>query len=208
MARKRNPLVLNKREKAILKFVEKELNENGYPPSVREIGKAVGLKSTATVHAYLGRLEEIGYIARKDKKGRTLQLLKGGKPYKPHATEEKNVYANLRTFLPSATSSRPRSPSIVTQKARKSKLRFLAKAWAVIAWQAPNDARRISTGFIPVLVLSGSSKVISKPRVPAETCIPVVVLVAVTLYLLIAVPSFNTHSVIETILLVNEGAQL
>lgn len=93
MARKRNPLVLNKREKAILKFVEKELNENGYPPSVREIGKAVGLKSTATVHAYLGRLEEIGYIARKDKKGRTLQLLKGGKPYKPHATEEKNVYA-------------------------------------------------------------------------------------------------------------------
>ena len=78
----------------------------------------------------------------------------------------------------------------------------------MIAWQAPNDARRISTGFIPVLVLSGSSKVISKPRVPAETCIPVVVLVAVTLYLLITVPSFNTHSVIETILLVNEGAQL
>ena len=50
MARKRDPLELNKREKDILKFIETELNENGYPPSVREIGKAVGLKSTATVH--------------------------------------------------------------------------------------------------------------------------------------------------------------
>ena len=92
MAKKRNPSELNKRERAILRFIEKELNENGYPPSVREIGKAVGLKSTATVHSYLGRLEEGGYISRKDKKGRTLQLIKGGKTYKPH-TEERNVYA-------------------------------------------------------------------------------------------------------------------
>ena len=69
MARKRDPLELNKREKDILKFIETELNENGYPPSVREIGKAVGLKSTATVHSYLGRLEDGGYISRKDKKG-------------------------------------------------------------------------------------------------------------------------------------------
>ena len=65
MARKRDPLELNKREKDILKFIETELNENGYPPSVREIGKAVGLKSTATVHSYLGRLEDGGYISRK-----------------------------------------------------------------------------------------------------------------------------------------------
>lgn len=41
---------LNKREKAILKFIEKHVMNHGYPPSVREIGKAVGLKSTATVH--------------------------------------------------------------------------------------------------------------------------------------------------------------
>lgn len=90
--RKKDPLDLNKREKDILKFIEKELNENGYPPSVREIGKAVGLKSTATVHAYLGKLEEAGFISRKNKKGRTLQLIKGGKAYKPQE-EEKNVYA-------------------------------------------------------------------------------------------------------------------
>ena len=68
---------LNKREKAILKFIEKQIKLNSYPPSVREIGKAVGLKSTATVHGYLARLEEKGYIKKESQKGRTLRLLKG-----------------------------------------------------------------------------------------------------------------------------------
>ena len=85
---------LNKREKAILKYIEKEIEENGYPPSVREIGKAVGLKSTATVHSYLGKLEEAGYISRKNKKGRTLQLLKGGKVHKKENDDsQRNIYA-------------------------------------------------------------------------------------------------------------------
>ena len=69
---------LNKREKAILKFIEKQIMTDGYPPSVREIGKAVGLSSTATVHGYLARLDEKGYIKKHDKKGSTLRLLKGG----------------------------------------------------------------------------------------------------------------------------------
>ena len=69
---------LNKREKAILKFIEKQIMTQGYPPSVREIGKAVGLSSTATVHGYLAKLDEKGYIKKQDKKGRTLRLLKGG----------------------------------------------------------------------------------------------------------------------------------
>ncbi len=68
---------LNKREKGILKFIEKQIMTDGYPPSVREIGEAVGLSSTATVHGYLERLEKKGYIKKKDKKGRTLRLLKG-----------------------------------------------------------------------------------------------------------------------------------
>ena len=73
----RKSLELNKREKAILKFIEKKIVEDGYPPSVREIGKAVGLTSTATVHGYLAKLREKGYIKKEDKKGRTLKLLKG-----------------------------------------------------------------------------------------------------------------------------------
>ena len=83
---------LNKREKAILKFIEKKLVEDGYPPSVREIGKAIGLSSTATVHAYLEKLEKDGYIKKEDKKGRTLKLLKGGDG-EPIENTPKNFYA-------------------------------------------------------------------------------------------------------------------
>ena len=83
---------LNKREKSILRFIEKQLIANGYAPSVREIGKAVGLSSTATVHGYLRRLEEKGYIKKETQKGRTLRLLKGIlKDNKK--TETKNAYS-------------------------------------------------------------------------------------------------------------------
>ena len=76
--RRKDPNELNKREKAILKYIEKQIMTNGYPPSVREIGKAVGLKSTATVHTYLASLANRGYISKETQKGRTLRLLKGG----------------------------------------------------------------------------------------------------------------------------------
>ncbi len=78
MGRRKDPNELNKREKAIVKFIEKQVMAKGYPPSVREIGKAVGLKSTATVHGYLAKLQEKGYIKKEQQKGRTLKLLKGG----------------------------------------------------------------------------------------------------------------------------------
>lgn len=66
--RKKLKTGINKREKAILKFIEKQINKNGYPPSVREIGEAVDLKSTATVHGYLSRLEQKGYIKKEEQK--------------------------------------------------------------------------------------------------------------------------------------------
>ena len=82
----------SRKEKAILKFIEEQVIENGYPPSVREIGKAIGLSSTATVHAYLAKLEKQGFIKKEDKKGRTLKVIKGtdGQPLK---RESKNFYA-------------------------------------------------------------------------------------------------------------------
>ena len=87
---------LGKREKDILAFIEKQIKENGYPPSVREIGKSVGLSSTATVHGYLTKLEQKGYIKKENQKGRTLRLLKGTKnsnENKPEVKEEsKNLY--------------------------------------------------------------------------------------------------------------------
>ena len=87
---KKDPTSINKRERAILKYIEKQINENGYPPSVREIGKAVGLSSTATVHGYLAKLEEKGYIKKESQKGRTLKLLKGGA--NPNAPKQKDIY--------------------------------------------------------------------------------------------------------------------
>jgi repressor LexA len=78
MPRKKS-LELGKREKDILSFIEKNIKEYGYPPSVREIGKSVGLSSTATVHGYLTKLEEKGYIKKENQKGRALRLVKGNK---------------------------------------------------------------------------------------------------------------------------------
>ena len=92
--RKKDPDSLNKREKAILKYIEKQVNSNGYPPSVREIGKAVGLKSTATVHGYLASLEKKGYIKKESQKGRTLKLLKGGAIEGQQSTFDKEVYSS------------------------------------------------------------------------------------------------------------------
>ena len=91
--RKNDPSVLNKREKDILDYIEKQSLKNGYPPSVREIGKAVGLRSTATVHGYLAKLEEKGYLKKESQKGRTLKLLKGSSGKKPLDTT-KDFYSN------------------------------------------------------------------------------------------------------------------
>ena len=89
---------LNKREKSILKFIEKSVDEHGYAPSVREIGKAVGLSSTATVHGYLAKLAEKGYIKKENQKGRTLKLLKGGAKTKPD-NEENNYIFNGKELI-------------------------------------------------------------------------------------------------------------
>lgn len=92
--RRKDPDALNKREKAILKYIEKQVNANGYPPSVREIGKAVDLKSTATVHGYLEALEKKGYIKKESQKGRTLKLLKGGALEGQQVSFDKEAYSS------------------------------------------------------------------------------------------------------------------
>ena len=65
----------------------------GYAPSVREIGKAVDLHSTATVHGYLAKLEKKGYIKKENQKGRTLRLIKGGATEKIKEPD-KNLYTS------------------------------------------------------------------------------------------------------------------
>lgn len=66
---------LGKKQQLILNFLKQEILDRGYPPSVREIGEAVGLKSTSTVHGHLERLEKKGYIRRDPTKPRAIEIL-------------------------------------------------------------------------------------------------------------------------------------
>jgi repressor LexA len=66
---------LTEREREILEFIKKEVQLKGYPPSVREIGAAVGLSSSATVHGYLLKLEEKGYIRKDPVKSRSIEVI-------------------------------------------------------------------------------------------------------------------------------------
>ncbi|SDY51938.1 transcriptional repressor LexA [Thermoactinomyces sp. DSM 45892] len=66
---------LSSRQQAILKYIQREVREKGYPPSVREIGEAVGLASSSTVHGHLSRLEKKGFIRRDPTKPRAIELL-------------------------------------------------------------------------------------------------------------------------------------
>ena len=68
-------LDLTKRQKEIFDFVRKYADKTGYPPTVREIGKAVGLHSSSTVHAHLANLEKIGMLRRDPSKPRAIELL-------------------------------------------------------------------------------------------------------------------------------------
>jgi repressor LexA len=68
-------LDLTKRQKEIFDFIGKYAAKTGYPPTVREIGKAVGLHSSSTVHAHLANLEKIGLLRRDPSKPRAIELL-------------------------------------------------------------------------------------------------------------------------------------
>lgn len=59
----------------IMNYIKKEILEKGYPPTVRDIGEAVGLKSTSTVHSHLERLEMKGLIRRDPTKPRAIELV-------------------------------------------------------------------------------------------------------------------------------------
>ncbi len=68
---------ISNRQQAILDFIKTEVRAKGYPPSVREIGEAVGLASSSTVHGHLDRLEKKGLIRRDPTKPRAIEILDG-----------------------------------------------------------------------------------------------------------------------------------
>jgi repressor LexA len=75
---------LTERQRQVLQFIKDEIRLKGYPPSVREIGEAIGLSSSSTVHGHMARLEEKGFIRRDPTKPRAIEVLDepGGRPRK------------------------------------------------------------------------------------------------------------------------------
>jgi repressor LexA len=65
---------LTPRQQQVLDFIDAEVRRRGYPPSVREIGEAVGLSSSSTVHAHLGALQDKGYLRRDPTKPRAIEI--------------------------------------------------------------------------------------------------------------------------------------
>lgn len=66
---------LTSRQRQILDYIRSEIHRRGFPPSVREIGEAVGLSSSSTVHSHLAALEEKGFVRRDPSKPRALEVL-------------------------------------------------------------------------------------------------------------------------------------
>ena len=67
-------------QQKIYDYIANTVRNQGYPPSVREIGEAVGLKSPSTVHFHIKHLEELGYISKSGRKGRALTLTERAAP--------------------------------------------------------------------------------------------------------------------------------
>jgi repressor LexA len=68
------PEAITEKRRQILEFIAAQINERGYPPSVREIGKAVGLASASSVHSQLRTLERLGYLRRDPVKPRAIEV--------------------------------------------------------------------------------------------------------------------------------------
>lgn len=66
---------MSKTQRQIYDYVKESINDRGYPPAVREIGEAVNLKSSSSVHSQLKKLEDMGYIRRDPAKPRTIEIV-------------------------------------------------------------------------------------------------------------------------------------
>src|SRR3954464_8659321 len=76
---------LTERQEKILSFIKKSIQDQGYPPTIREIGEHFGIRSTNGVDAYLKALERKGYLLRGELKSRALSLIEGGRSSAPRS---------------------------------------------------------------------------------------------------------------------------
>ncbi|GEQ05027.1 transcriptional repressor LexA [Staphylococcus gallinarum] len=93
---------LTKRQNEIFEYIKQTVQSKGYPPSVREIGEAVGLASSSTVHGHLSRLEEKGYIKRDPTKPRAIEIVSEsiGEPVNMEETIHVPVIGKVTAGIP------------------------------------------------------------------------------------------------------------
>lgn len=91
---------LTEKQLAILEFISREVSLRGYPPTMREIGDAVGLASLSSVTHQLGRLELAGYIRRDPKRPRALEILIEPSGTSQAVAEAEQVHADETTYVP------------------------------------------------------------------------------------------------------------
>jgi repressor LexA len=104
---------LTQRQAQVLEFIEKQIRQAGYPPTLREIGDELGIRSTNGVNDHLKALEKKGYLGRQGNRSRALTLIRpqdGGatvSPLHPHLAERKPVAQNRRSpnVIPAALPS-------------------------------------------------------------------------------------------------------
>jgi repressor LexA len=80
--------MLSKRQQQVLEYIRDTVNDRGYPPSVREIGDAVGLSSPSSVHSQLSSLVELGMITRDPTKPRAIVVVESQAEKQPVQTED------------------------------------------------------------------------------------------------------------------------
>jgi len=94
---------LTKRQQQVLDYILNEIHRRGYPPSVREIGKALNLSSSATVHSHLKALENKGYLRREPTKPRALEVFNHRdleKPFPSHKIRSVPVVGRISAGSP------------------------------------------------------------------------------------------------------------
>lgn len=91
---------LTLKQRQVLDYIKKELKEKGYPPSVREIGTALNLSSTSTVHNHLKRIEEKGYIRRDSLKTRAIEVLEFQEPEEENDTVTVPLIGEIAAGIP------------------------------------------------------------------------------------------------------------
>ena len=125
-------LNLTKRQQEIFDFVKRYVGEHGYPPTVRDIGKAIGLTSSSTVHAHLGNLERLGLLRRDPTKPRAIEVLvdkarqsvksarpAGGRPGRGRlAGARRREHRGVRARCPASRAARTASSSCASRATR------------------------------------------------------------------------------------------